>query len=727
MNEILKNEAEQLEYIEKVIEAEIEKSLDSESLIKKEAISLSFEDRLRGTHLNLNSQLANIGEKVVSLEKAKKSPYFGRIDYQDAKAQDAIPIYIGRTAISHDNSLIVYDWRSPICGLYYDSEIGPVSYKSPTGVQTGNLLLKRQILIKNAKLLNAIDTNLVTNDELLLPYLNVNADSRMKTIIASIQKEQNAIIRSENNNVIVQGVAGSGKTSVALHRIAYLIYALGEKAKSNQFLVIGPNDYFLNYVSSVLPELETTPVAQKTLIELMNEYIGIDLTLENYSLSQKGEKQEMEQRISAFKGSLKYRDLLDEFVLRCLEGNALVEDDFKIDGKVVFPKEMIRKRLLGEDGRHLDFNSTYKYYKALFREKKEEIYETLNDEYRRVYISLPKGDPKRKEYIDKSETLRKFIKEQGEKSLDKYFKGINKSCLSLYVSFISNLNEYKTGLTLSEVNTLQKDTLKALKKKRIFLEDIPALLYLNYRLTNKRLNYSNIVIDEAQDYSMFTFHVLRKIFEQGKFNIYGDLAQSIHSYRGIKSWRELNENVFDGECELLELSKSYRTTMEITETANNVLAVLDLNQAEPVIRHGTDVGYEDISNKSNAKIDKINEWLDVGYQTIAVICKDENEAQRVQAELQNAQVESKYISDKDTQYTTGVFVLSVASSKGLEFDCVIVNDASKNVYDANNDVDMHLLYVASTRALHEQLVLYNKEITKPFKEAIQSPKTLKKI
>ena len=185
--------------------------------------------------------------------------------------------------------------------------------------------------------------------------------------------------------------------------------------------------------------------------------------------------------------------------------------------------------------------------------------------------------------------------------------------------------------------------------------------------------------------------------------------------------------MFDGECELLELSKSYRTTMEITETANNVLAVLDLNQAEPVIRHGTDVGYEDISNKSNAKIDKINEWLDVGYQTIAVICKDENEAQRVQAELQNAQVESKYISDKDTQYTTGVFVLSVASSKGLEFDCVIVNDASKNVYDANNDVDMHLLYVASTRALHEQLVLYNKEITKPFKEAIQPPKTLKKI
>ena len=727
MNEILKVETEQLEYVEEVIEAEIKKNLANESFVKKEATSLSFEDRLRGTHLNLNSQLANIGERVVRLERAKQSPYFGRIDYQGTNTQKTIPIYIGRTAIPHENSLVVYDWRSPICGLYYDSEVGPVSYMSPTGTKTGDLLLKRQILIKNAKLLNAVDTNLVTNDELLLPYLNINADSRMKTIIASIQKEQNAIIRSENSDVIVQGVAGSGKTSVALHRIAYLIYTMGEKTRPNQFLVIGPTDYFLNYVSSVLPELETTPVEQKTLIELMNEYVGTDLILENQPLSQNSAKQEMQKHISAFKGSLKYHNLLDEFILKCLEGNALVEDDFKIDGKVVFPKEMIRQRLLGEGGRHFDFNSTYKYYKALFREKKEEIYESLNEEYRKVYMSLPKGDPKRKEYIDKSETLRKFIKEQGEKSLDKYFKGINKSCLSLYVSFIAGLTESKTDLTPDEVNTLQKDTLKALKKKHIFFEDIPALLYLNYRLANKRLPYSNIVIDEAQDYSIFTFFVLRKIFEQAKFNIYGDLAQSIYSYRGIKSWNELNEIVFDGECKILELSKSYRTTMEITETANNILTALGLNQAEPVIRHGTEVGYEDVSENSNAKVDKINEWLDVGYQTIAVICKDENEAQRVQEELKNAQVESKYISNKDTQYTTGVFVLSVASSKGLEFDCAIVNDASNNVYDANNDVDMHLLYVASTRALHEQLVLYNKEITKPFKEAIQSPKTLKKL
>ena len=356
MEQILVTEKKYLDFVEKVIEEEIKKGLEKENAMKKESTSLSFEDRLRGTHFNLNSQLFNVGENIAQLERAKNSPYFGRIDYQNEFSQQPVPIYVGRTAISQGNTLVVYDWRSPICGLYYDSEIGPVSYSSPNGIQNGNLVLKRQILIKNAKLLNAVDSNLVTNDELLLPYLNVNADSRMKTIIASIQKEQNAIIRAENNNMIVQGVAGSGKTSVALHRIAYLMYNLGSSAKSNKFLVIGPNDYFLNYVSSVLPELETTPVEQKTLIELMNFYVGTDLTLEEEPVFTKRDKQELYRKISSFKGSSEYRHLLDKFIQNCLNGNGIVSDDFKIDDKVIFSREEIRRRLVGDVGRRFDYN-----------------------------------------------------------------------------------------------------------------------------------------------------------------------------------------------------------------------------------------------------------------------------------------------------------------------------------------------------------------------------------
>ncbi len=726
MEQILVTEKKYLDFVEKVIEEEIKKGLEKENAMKKESTSLSFEDRLRGTHFNLNSQLFNVGENIAQLERAKNSPYFGRIDYQNEFSQQPVPIYVGRTAISQGNTLVVYDWRSPICGLYYDSEIGPVSYSSPNGIQNGNLVLKRQILIKNAKLLNAVDSNLVTNDELLLPYLNVNADSRMKTIIASIQKEQNAIIRAENNNMIVQGVAGSGKTSVALHRIAYLMYNLGSSAKSNKFLVIGPNDYFLNYVSSVLPELETTPVEQKTLIELMNFYVGTDLTLEEEPVFTKRDKQELYRKISSFKGSSEYRHLLDKFIQNCLNGNGIVSDDFKIDDKVIFSREEIRRRLVGDVGRRFDYNSTYKYYKTLFREKKEDIYDALNEKYRSVYISLPKGDPKRNEYMQKSEELRKKVKDQGEKLLEKYFKSINKSCLSLYVSFISELSNSATSLLPDELRVLQKETLKSIRKKHLPFEDIPSLLYLNYCLTGKQLNYTNVVIDEAQDYGVFTFSVLRNIFRQAKFNIYGDIAQSIYPYRSVGSWDELNRVVFDNECQFLELSKSYRTTIEITEAANNILTTMGLSDAQPVIRHGTTVGYDDISADSKFKSKKINEWLDVGYQTIAVICKEDEEAQRVQKELADDGIISRYISKNDDQYTTGVFVLSVASAKGLEFDCTIINDASSTVYDANSDTDMHLLYVASTRALHEQVVLYNKDITKPFKGEVQKPKVLTK-
>lgn len=727
MNEILKTEKKYLEYIKRVIESEIKKSLEDNERTKKDSIKLSFEDRLRGTHFNLNSQLFNIGERIRELEKSKKSPYFGRIDYQKSNGNNILSIYIGKSAITDKNDLVVYDWRSPICSLYYDSEIGPVSYDSLSGVQNGKLLLKRQIIIKEGQLINALDSNLVTDDELLLPYLNINADNKMKTIIASIQKEQNSIIRSDDEDIIVQGVAGSGKTSVALHRIAYLIYAMGEKINSNDFLVIGPNDYFLNYISSVLPDLETTPVEQKTLLTLMNDYINANLSLNEEIISNDKTSQQIQERISSFKGSLEYRDLLDKFLKKCLEGNEIVSDDFKIDGKTVFSADMIRKRLLGTDRKYFDFDRTRKYYKALFKEYKEKIYDKLNKEYRSVYTSLPKDNPIRKEFIKKSMELDKLVKKQGEKLLDRYFKSINKSCLSLYVSFISELDQYETSLNDKEIRMLQKDTLKSIRKKQISFEDIPALLYLNYILTNKKLNYRNIVIDEGQDYSMFTYFVLKKISENAKFNIYGDLAQTIYPYRGINSWEELNKCVFENKCNLLELNKSYRTTTEITETANNVLSTLGLHFANPVIRHGSEVDYLENNDNTDMKKNKIKEWINSGYHTIAIICKDELEAKKVQCELINMGIDSKYISGRDNQYTSGVFVLSVTSAKGLEFDCTIINDASDDVYDINNDVDMHLLYVALTRALHEQIIMYDKNITKPLEDEIQKNMVLKKV
>lgn len=724
VNSIL-DEKKHLEETQIIIDNEIKAQINSEEKVKKDATKLSFEDRLRGTHLNLNAELYNIGDRINKLELSKKNPYFGRIDYKKSNENQASQIYIGKHSISHNNKHIVYDWRSPICGLYYDSEIGPVSYEAKTGTQFGELLLKRQIIIKDGKLISAVDSSFGTDDELLIPYLNENTDNKMKTIIASIQKEQNAIIRAKNDNMIIQGVAGSGKTSVALHRIAYLLYTMSDKLNSNNFLIIGPNDYFLNYISSVLPELDTTPIEQKTLLKIMNEYIDTNLTLNIEKLSSNKATQEMQKNISHFKSSSEYKELIEQYIRRCLSGNEIIKEDFKLDGKTVFSKEMIRDRLLDDNATHFDYDRTYRYLKKLFKEEKEKIYDSLNEEYRQMYTTLAKDNPLRKEYIRKSEELEKTVKKQGEKELDKYLKSIKKSCLHLYVEFISKLDTFDTSLSENEIKLLQKETLKNIRKKQISFEDITALIYTNYLFTNKKLNYNNIIIDEAQDYSEFTYQTLNNVFENAKFNIYGDIAQAIYPYRSIASWESLNQNAFENKCSILELSKSYRTTIEITENANNILKALNLNNATPVIRHGKNIKFIDTNCNHESKEEIINKWIKEGYQTIAIICKDEPEASKVQKELMNNGINSRYISNKDDKYIGNVFVLTVESSKGLEFDCTIINDASENIYNIDSNIDMHLLYVANTRALHEQVIMYSRNITKPFKQEINN-KVLRK-
>ena len=381
MADIFYEEREYLEQTKKVIETEIEKYRKSETKMKDESVHLSFEDRLRGTHLNLNSQLLDLGERIYKLDKAKKCPYFGRFDFRDEDVVCSTPIYIGRINISNDYQCVVYDWRSPICSLYYDSEIGPVSYQSPSGVRNGNLTLKRQIIIKNGELINAVDSNLVSNDELLIPYLSGSSDNRMKTIIASIQKEQNRIIRMGNGDIIVQGVAGSGKTSVALHRIAYLLYN-AKSQSSNNFLVIGPNDYFLNYVSSVLPDLDVASVEQKTLLALTNDFIGMELSLSPDVLSSNHRKALMQKNISAFKGSKEYKHLLDRFIAKCFEGTTMVSEDFKINGKTIFTIEEIRNDLIS--GGSFNFEKTRMRFRMFFKENQESIYTELNREYRDI-------------------------------------------------------------------------------------------------------------------------------------------------------------------------------------------------------------------------------------------------------------------------------------------------------------------------------------------------------
>jgi len=725
---IMEEEKEYLNFTLESIDKEIKNIFEKIEVLKKESIGLSFEDRQKGTHFQLNNHLQTQGKNLIMLKKSRSSPYFGRIDFVSEENDGKLKIYIGKTGITHNSDKIVTDWRAPVCGLYYDSEVGNVNFQSPTGIENGKLLLKRQINIKNGELLDAIDASIVVNDDLLKPYLNVNAENKMKDIVASIQKEQNNIIRkSANNNIIVQGVAGSGKTSVALHRIAYLIYNMSETLNSNQFLVIGPNDYFLNYISSILPELDTSPVEQNTLISLLNNYIGENFSIKNYDIKEtKTELKELNRSIEKYKSSLDYKKALNMF-LDDYFNNGIVLEDFIIDDEIIYTKEKIKEILFFSDNKP-NYKGTILYFKNDFKNKLEEIYEKLNKKYKDIYISLPPGNIEREEAIKKSNELNLLIKKDGINLLTKYLKKLDISILKIYMLFINNIEKYATNLNEKEILYLKKNTLMELKKKNITFVDIPALMHINYKKTNKKLDYKHIIIDEAQDYGLFHFDVLKEISDNAIFSIYGDLAQSIYSFRSIETWEEVNEKVFNNSCELLNLSKSYRTTIEITENANKILQHLNLLSANPVIRHGKKILYYDFAKDNDYKINQIKEWINKGYKTIAIICKTDKEVKEVEKVLKQANLDVKSLSFDDNEYKGGLFVLTSAASKGLEFDAVMINDAGEKVYSSDSDVDMHLLYVASTRALHELVILYDKKLTNVYESnLLEETKHIKKL
>lgn len=654
--------------------------------------------------------------RLKKIENLEQNPYFGSFTFA-SEQNNPQEFRIGKTDVMSYQNPLVLDWRNPICTLYYDQSLGTASYTVHNKEITGELTSKNQILIENGQVKSIKDVDLVSDDELLQPYLDINADNKMKTIIASIQAEQNNIIRkSIYQNLIVQGVAGSGKTSVALHRIAYLLYNYSKKEiDANKFVIIGPNKYFLHYISSILPDLDTQRTNEYTFEELAREII--DEPKFYYETSQeelnKRLKTNSQKKQSRIKGSMEYKQSLERF-LKDYINNAITTGIMFEDIEIVSKEELYKGLILTENYSNLVQNRIKAHIQKT-KELAETRYYDLVKPLMEEMKQYPLKSDERNAVIARMDILKAMMKKGCAQEIKKTFKPLLLSPINLYKIFIENIDKY-LDLPQEELLEIKEETLKMLKKKIIPYEDLAAISYLSllYKGSSNYKKFRHIVIDEAQDYNLFQFYILKNTFSNSTFSIFGDLAQSIYSYRTISSWDTVQKDIFNNKCELLYMLKSYRTTKEITDASNYILRQLELSESIPVIRNGENIEFCNTPTSNFQEeyyLSKISEFIDKKYKSVGIICKNESEMEEVKLILTKLQIPFNYVTSKDLQYHGGISILTSYLAKGLEFDAVIINNASEEKYNSNSKIDMHLLYVAMTRALHELDIMYTNDLS----------------
>ncbi len=660
---------------------------------------------------------------IRNLKTSVNKPYFARIDFTSDEDGKVSTVYIGKNGVIKNTDIIVTDWRAPISSLYYDAEIGRCSFEAPNGTISGNMSLKRQFEIELGELQEYFDVDLVSNDELLQKYLNSNNDARLKSIVSTIQKEQNDVIRKKIfDNIIIQGVAGSGKTTVALHRIAYLVYNYMKTIKQNQYLVIGPNPVFLKYIKSVLPDLDVSGVEQCTFEQFAQMYID-----ENISVNSSDKKviDNIEGKnnsdVDKFKCSIKYKKMIDKFLkiyFYSITSKPLMLGNFE-----VIPQNIMREIFEGtEEVYSKDLNNKIEITIDRLCKYIENNYDFITSRYNNYSFELFKNVQTDEE---KNKMRNMFSKDRAELSkncrsiLRKYFNKSKVSTIKLYKLFISSINDYDI-YNYNNISELKRKTQKNIKNNSYDFEDLSALIYIKTALGLNK-NYERIkhtVIDEAQDLGEFNFYVLKESLPASTFSIFGDLAQSIYDYRGINNWNEVNEVMFSGNGEIVNFNKSYRTTAEIMESADDVLDSIGLSRSDMVVRHGNPVQVseiEDVNNIPEYIAEKICEYKEKGYKTIAVISKTDLLSNYINKALKMFGINIPNVTANDDLIDEKFRVCTISNqlAKGLEFDAVILNNANEEIYSSNSSLDMKLLYVALTRALHELDIVYSGTITKP--------------
>ena len=750
-----------LEYINSVLPALSAQKDELDARVAYAFRHMNIDNPEQFTEMTVNlSLLSGQKTKVAQMQYALDKPYFARVDFTPA-GEKFESHYIGKMTLLDDLKMLITDWRAPISSLYYEGRIGQAAYDCPDGTIAGDISLKRQYQIEGGKLAGFGDIDITTNDEFLQASLSASKDRRLGDIVATIQAEQNRIIRAPlYEPLIVQGAAGSGKTTIALHRIAYLLYAHEDKLKADQVMIMAPSQFFLSYISDVLPDLGVNQVVQTTFADYVAECLEDEKFEVAPSLSaladaiNSGATNSPRMDAARLKSGLTFHKIIDRYC-DFIEASCIPTQDFIVEGYTLFFRDTI-KTYFHETYSYLPANKRggeiEKYLKSVLKKEIPQIIESIESEYaqrvaacKRMYDEEdPRRQAKIKGIFEERNDLIKRIQNKSKVVCKQYMKAFAlKPAMAYYRELFQTpglLEEMAAGMlspqecqllreymeprfaqkarrraTRSEARKRSEDSFLAerrgLGQSPILIEneDLAPLIWIQKRLFGIESDIRHVVIDEAQDLSVFQFIALKAALPRASFSILGDLHQGILAHKGITSWEELAP-LYNAAPLLLE--QSYRTTIEIMDMANTVIKRLYTNDGQeplvplavPVIRHGDPVKNFTASNEQERVSQICNEITSAqndGFRSVAIIGKTAGECEDLQKAFAAIGKNIPIVTEQETPYEGGLLILPVYLAKGLEFDVVVVTDAAQYTDAA---LDVKLLYIACTRALHRLVI-----------------------
>ena len=610
-----------------------------------------------------------LGESVINkrkrLTKILAIPYFGRIDFLEKKENSKVmPTYIGIHTFYDPESraTLIHDWRAPVSSMFYDHELGEAGYRSPSGEIKGVISLKRQYRIRGGKMEFMIESALTVHDDILQKELSSNADDKMKNIVATIQREQNRIIRNEDiRTLIIQGVAGSGKTSIALHRIAYLLYTFRDSISSKDILITSPNKVFSDYISNVLPELGEETVPETSMEQILSGVLEHKYKYQTYF----GLVNELLEKPSsslinriAYKASFGFISELDKFILH-IENTYFKAADVKLTKYITIPAPFIEEQ-------YLRFN------RYPIRRRFDAMADYMLDMLKIQYT------------FTVTTTGRNLLK----KEIRLMFAGNND--IQVYKDFFKWTNN--PGM------------FKMRKGHTLEYSDLAPLAYLHLALEgngNQPFRVKHLLIDEMQDYSPIQYKVIQKLFPCRK-TVLGDAGQSVNPY-GSSTAETIQKSLTASE--IMKLCKSYRSTFEITDFAQKIHPNAEL---EPVARHGEKpqiLQFGSAVEELSGIMGLISTYRKSGYKSLGIICKTEQQARKMADMLKSYANDISFLSSQSSAFVQGIVITSAHMAKGLEFDEVIIPQTDERNY--RSEIDKSMLYVAVTRAMHRLTLTFH--------------------